>query len=58
MNRSATYDPNYSFVWTESGSVAESGGTESIDGGDGGPGNGTLPSGAMPSGTAVPSSLS
>lgn len=54
VNRSATYDPNYSFVWTSSGSVAQSGGTETVDGG---PGNGTMPSGGMPSGTAVPSNF-
>ncbi|KAH6654521.1 Intradiol ring-cleavage dioxygenase [Truncatella angustata] len=64
VNTSATYDPNYSFVWTESGGIAQSGGTVSVDGGsgDGGApsgGNGTSPSGslsgAVPSGTAAPS---
>lgn len=61
VNTSATYDPNYSFVLTESGGVAESGGSVTVDGGsgDGGDtgGNGTAPSGsfsgAVPSGTAV-----
>ncbi|KIW03340.1 uncharacterized protein PV09_05550 [Verruconis gallopava] len=54
VNVSATYDPNYSYVWTANGSVAESGGTVTVDGGDGG--NGTIPSGgisgAFPGGTA------
>jgi hypothetical protein len=56
VNVSATYDPNYSYVLTESGGVAESGG----DGGSGGAGtgNGTsaASSGAVPSG-AAPSGL-
>jgi hypothetical protein len=56
VNVSATYDPNYSFVWTADGSVAETGGTMSVDGGGGAGGNGTAPSGALsggvPSGTA------
>jgi phage repressor protein C with HTH and peptisase S24 domain len=56
VNVSATYDPNYSYVLTESGGVAESGGETTVDGGSGGAGNGTgaAPSGAVPSG-AVPS---
>lgn len=58
VNVSATYDPNYSFVWTGSGGVAESGGTTTVDGGDGeGVGNGTMPSGSPPSGTAAPSAF-
>jgi hypothetical protein len=53
VNVSATYDPNYSFVYTESGGVAESGGDVSVDGGSGtGAGNGTTPSGAVPSAAA------
>jgi hypothetical protein len=62
VNVSATYDPNYSYVYTETGGAAESGGEVSVDGGSGGPGNGTsigngtAPSGAVPSG-AVPSGL-
>lgn len=59
VNVSASYDPNYSYVYTASGGVAESGGTDSGNGGSGGgngtaggPGNGTAPSGAMPSGVA------
>ncbi|KAF2256139.1 aromatic compound dioxygenase [Trematosphaeria pertusa] len=55
VNKSATYDPNYSFVWTSAGSVAESGGSGGTDGA--GSGNGTMPTGAMPSGTAVPSGI-
>lgn len=31
VNTSATYDPNYSFVWTASGSIAESGGTVTVN---------------------------
>lgn len=31
VNVSASYDPNYSFVWTESGSVAKSGGTVTVN---------------------------
>lgn len=57
VNTSATYDPNYSFVYTESGGIAESGGS-STTGGDGASGgNGTAPSGsfsgAIPSDTAT-----
>ncbi|KUJ13326.1 extracellular dioxygenase [Mollisia scopiformis] len=49
VNVSATYDPNYSFVYTASGGVAESGGDVTVDGG--GSTNGTAaPSGAVPSG--------
>jgi protocatechuate 3,4-dioxygenase beta subunit len=54
VNVSATYDPNYSFVYTAAGGVAESGGTTSVDGGSGdaSSGNGTsaAPSGSAPSG--------
>jgi hypothetical protein len=55
VNVSATYDPNYSFVYTASGGVAESGGTVTVDGGGtggNGTGNGTAPSGSFPSGAA------
>ncbi|KIK70289.1 hypothetical protein GYMLUDRAFT_34787 [Collybiopsis luxurians FD-317 M1] len=31
VNTSATYDPNYSYVWTEDGSVAEEGGTVTVN---------------------------
>jgi protocatechuate 3,4-dioxygenase beta subunit len=48
VNTSASYDPNYSFVYTSSGSVPESGGSA---GGE----PGAL-SGTPPSGTAVPTS--
>lgn len=56
VNVSATYDPNYSYAYTETGGVAESGGEVSVDGGGAGTGNGTgmgngtAPSGAAPSG--------
>ncbi|KAH8673520.1 Intradiol ring-cleavage dioxygenase [Xylariales sp. PMI_506] len=58
VNVSASYDPNYSFVWTADGSVAESGGTITVDG-DGGsgstPGNGTAPTGTgFPTDGAAP----
>lgn len=50
VNTSATYDPNYSFVYTSSGGVAESGGgSDNVDGGSppsggsGGPGSGGSP---------------
>jgi len=57
VNVSATYDPNYSYVYTEEGGVAESGGEVSVDDGSGtGTGNGTAPSGALSSG-AAPSGL-
>ncbi|KAF2469244.1 aromatic compound dioxygenase [Lindgomyces ingoldianus] len=54
VNVSATYDPSYSFVYTASGGVAQSGGSDS---GNGAGGNGTMPSGAPPSGTAIPSGV-
>lgn len=56
VNVSATYDPNYSFVYTAEGRVAESGGEGSVDGRSGGRsanvtlGNGTAPTGYVPSG--------
>jgi hypothetical protein len=61
VNVSATYDPNYSFIYTASGGEASSGGTVSVSGGGAGgnsTGNSTggFPSGAMPSGSA-PSGL-
>lgn len=60
VNVSATYDPNYSFVYTASGGIAESGGTTTVDGGSPGgnstTGNGTTPSGSFSSG-AAPSGL-
>ncbi|KAI4595966.1 hypothetical protein KJ359_006258 [Pestalotiopsis sp. 9143b] len=31
INTSATYDPNYSYVWTSTGGVAESGGTVTVN---------------------------
>ncbi|KAJ3748020.1 Intradiol ring-cleavage dioxygenase [Lentinula detonsa] len=31
VNTSATYDPNYSYVWTANGSIAESGGEVTVD---------------------------
>ncbi|GAW02906.1 extracellular dioxygenase [Lentinula edodes] len=31
VNTSATYDPNYSFVWTSDGSIAESGGELTVN---------------------------
>lgn len=50
VNTSATYDPNYSFVLTADGGVAESGGDDTVDGGSAG-GNGTnstsFPSGSL-----------
>ena len=52
VNSSAAYDPNYSFVYTSDGSVAESGGS----GGMGGSGPGGNFTGTPPSGTAVPTS--
>ena len=51
VNVSATYDPNYSFVLTDEGGVAESGGGAGAGTGTGA-GNGTSPSGALPSGAA------
>jgi protocatechuate 3,4-dioxygenase beta subunit len=45
VNVSATYDPNYSFVYTASGGVSESGGTTSVDGGTGTTGMTGTPSG-------------
>jgi len=62
VNVSATYDPNYSYVYTASGGAASSGGTTTVDGGSGtgtmgggnSTGNGTMPSGSAPSG-AMPS---
>lgn len=58
VNRSATYDPNYSFIYTSSGGQASSGGS-----GGGSLGNGTAPSGSgfpsgsgSPTGTALPTS--
>ncbi|PMD31337.1 aromatic compound dioxygenase [Hyaloscypha variabilis F] len=51
VNVSATYDPNYSFVLTDEGGVAESGGGAGTGTGTGA-GNGTSPSGALPSGAA------
>lgn len=59
INRSASYDPAYSFIWTGNGGMAESGGEDSVDGGTGGGNgtmNGTMPTGAVPSGVA-PSGL-
>jgi protocatechuate 3,4-dioxygenase beta subunit len=48
VNRSASYDPNYSFVYTSSGGVAESGGDST---------GGAAPSGSgFPSGSGIPSS--
>lgn len=47
VNVSATYDPNYSFVYTASGGVAESGGGD--DSVDGGSMTGAAPTGAVPS---------
>lgn len=54
VNVSAEYDPNYSFVYTAAGGVAESGGSVSVDGGGAGNGtsNGTVPTGSFPSGAA------
>jgi protocatechuate 3,4-dioxygenase beta subunit len=48
VNVSATYDPNYSFIYTASGGEAVSDSDSSTPGG----GNGTAPSGASPSGAA------
>ncbi|OCL04853.1 hypothetical protein AOQ84DRAFT_380169 [Glonium stellatum] len=59
-NVSASYDPSYGFVYTASGGVAESGGSDTPDGGVGGAGNFSMsglpsgsgvPTGALPSGT-------
>lgn len=54
VNVSATYDPNYSFVYTADGGVAESGGEVSVTGGagstPGGNSTGAAPSGSAPSG--------
>lgn len=47
VNVSATYDPNYSFVYTASGGVAESGGGD--DSVDGGSMTRAAPTGAVPS---------
>ena len=56
VNQSATYDPTYSFIYTSSGGVAESSGSQSTPGDgsgssgeSGGPssGNGVMPSGGM-----------
>ena len=45
VNKSATYDPNYSFVYTSDGGVAQSGGgTDNVNGGG--------PSGGFPSGSS------
>lgn len=41
VNTSATYDPNYSFVYTANGSVADSGGSGGAGGGPGGNGTST-----------------
>lgn len=49
VNRSASYDPNYSFMYTFAGGVAESGGSETFPGGGAPSGSGVLPSGS-PSG--------
>jgi hypothetical protein len=49
VNVSATYDPTYSFAYTASGGVAESGGSS---GGTGGSGGGGPPSGSFSLGPA------
>jgi hypothetical protein len=46
INMSTTYDPSYSYVWTADGDVVKSGGIMTIHGGGG---NGTAPSGVLPS---------
>jgi protocatechuate 3,4-dioxygenase beta subunit len=49
VDTSATYDPNYSFVYTASGGVAESGGgTDSVSGGGSGGSSGPGGSGGSP----------
>jgi protocatechuate 3,4-dioxygenase beta subunit len=59
VNRSATYDPNYSFIYTSSGGQAASGGNTGGGGGGGFPGNGTSPSGSgFPSGSGIPTGTS
>lgn len=58
VNTSAEYDPNYSFIYTSSGSIAESGGSEGTGGsesGSSGPGGNFT--GTPPSSTAVTTTL-
>lgn len=63
VNTSASYDPNYSFVYTSSGSIAESGG-DTVAGGGAAPSGATgapsgatgAPTGTPPSSTAVATS--
>jgi protocatechuate 3,4-dioxygenase beta subunit len=56
VNRSASYDPNYSFVYTSSGGVAESGGDSTgraAPSGSGFPSGSGIPSSALPTSTAA-----
>lgn len=57
VNRTATYDPNYSFVYTSDGGIAQSGGgTDNINGGGPSGGFPSSSSGAAPTGAGGPPS--